>query len=143
MRLIDVQATRQAPHGKDPAGAANSTSASATRATGTARIPPKQSFALRALSKFLDALLQFVFVAPAKVLRSSLRAADAHRFGRRVGADAVQGQCPNVSSTRCASSGIDHASSQRRQRVIERQALKTLPCCGQYRSSHVALLLLA
>src|SRR6266478_1203852 len=78
MRLIDIEIARQAhDHG--------STAARATKTTaGTALSSALQStaFPLRAVAKFLDALLNIVLAATAKILCASLRSGDAHGFRR-------------------------------------------------------------
>ncbi len=74
MGLIYVKTLRQAPERK------NSSAARPSAGTAPETTSAEQAFALRALAKLLDALLQFILVAGTKILRAALRAADAHRF---------------------------------------------------------------
>ena len=88
MRLIYVEPLRQAADAEDSAATAGARKTSPA-GPAAARSAAEQSFALRAFTKFLNALLQFVFISRAEILRSSLCAVDAHGFRRSFGARSV------------------------------------------------------
>src|SRR5207244_12778953 len=63
-------------------------------------LPTRRSsdlFPLHTIAKFLDALLQLLFVAHAEILRASLRAAHADRFRGPFRSRSVQRQARDVS----------------------------------------------
>ncbi len=70
MRLIDVESPGHPAKG-DNSAALSTEAAVSSAETSTA-------FALRAIAKLLDPLLQIVFAPSAEVLRPPLRATDAH-----------------------------------------------------------------
>jgi hypothetical protein len=142
MRLIDVESARHPPDG-DYSGTA---SGSAEAATAPAKAPTALS--LHAIAKFLDALLQVVFVAKPEILSPPLRAADADRFGWPFGPCSIHGQAGDVpavlSPGRTIRASREPISSARKRRkcVFHGQALKTAAGCGQRREGVVRLLLL-
>ena len=73
MRLVDVESSRHPSNRNDPA-------AGPAEAAASAATEPTAAFALHAVAKFLNPFLQILFAPSAKVLRPSLRAADAHRL---------------------------------------------------------------
>src|SRR6266478_389725 len=139
MRLIDVEVARQPRnHDRSPAQ---------TTGTASARAAPLQAaaFALRAVAKFLDALLYIVLDAAAKILCAPLRAADTHRFRRTLRSCAIEGKRRNVTAVAVLPTA-EHASSsaacQSGKSVVQRKALKSAAgsdqCC---QISHALLLL--
>src|SRR5260370_15113161 len=121
MRLIDIQIARQArTHDRS---ATHATETTATRAAAL-QIP---AFTLRAVAKFLNAILQIAFAAAAKVLRAPLRSGNAYRFRRAFRPGAVKWQRRRVAATILAAaehSGAP-AARQRRKRVVQRETLES------------------
>ena len=86
MRLIDVEALRHSANHDHSAAGPSKTAATTVSWEATA------AFALHAIAKLLDPLLQILFVSSAEILRPSLRAADAYRLRWTLCARSVQGK---------------------------------------------------
>jgi hypothetical protein len=86
VRLIHIEAAPHAPE-RDWTSAARPTAKSTAAASSS---ETADSVLLRAIAKFLDAVLQFTFVALTEILRASLHTADAHRFGRGIRSSTVE-----------------------------------------------------
>src|SRR6266478_6173323 len=145
MRLIDIEIARQAhDHG--------STAARATKTTaGTALSSALQStaFPLRAVAKFLNAFLNIVLAAAAKILCASLRSGDAHRLRRAFRSGSIEGQRCKITAISILPTAAAHhsaraATGQGGKSAIHGQALE--PAAGGNQRSQVpqaALILLA
>src|SRR5260370_9893658 len=120
MRLIDIQIARQARN--DARSASHVTETAAPRAAAL-QIP---AFTLRAVAKFLNAILQIAFAAAAKVLRAPLRSGNAYRFRRAFRPGAVKWQRRRVAATILAAAEHSRAPAarQRRKRVVQRETLE-------------------
>jgi len=121
VRLIDVEAARHPAHHDDSARRPAAHSAKGATA-----------FPLHAIAEFLDALLQLFFIAHAKILSTSLRAADTDGFRGAFGARSVQRQAGGVTIVLSAaeaacSAEIVVCATEGRQRVFQCQALKAAP----------------
>src|SRR5882757_7648790 len=110
MRLINVEVATQTANHDRPA-TAETTSASGPSRTalpaGTAlpaalQIPP--AFSLHAIAKFLNAIFQILLGTATKILRASLRTANADGLRGIIEARATQWQTGGI-ATPCSSSG--------------------------------------
>ena len=87
-----------------------------------------QQVALRAIAKFLNALLNVILAAAAKILRAPLRSGDAHGFGRAFRPGTVERQRRSVAAISilpAAHHGGRSATCQSRKCAVQRQALKS------------------
>src|SRR5579864_8730453 len=139
MRLIDVEVARQPRNHNRPSGK--------TTETASARAAPLQTaaFALRAFAKFLDALLNFVLAAAAKILRAPLRSADAHGFRRAFRSRAVERQRGNITAISILPATEQAgcpAARQSGKRAVQREALKSAARSNERRQISQPLVLL-
>ena len=122
MRLIDIETARHSANHDHSAGPATAAPGEATAA-----------FALHPIAKLLDPLLQLLFVSSAKVLRSSLCAADAYGLRRPFCSSSIQGKGGKIAvalasavATHSAEAGI--STGKRGERAVHRQTLKSAAC---------------
>src|SRR5712672_723915 len=140
MRLIDVESFGHPANGDNPAGSSAEATSAAWKTTAT--------FALHAIAKFLNALLEIFLAAPAEILRSSLRAANAYRLCRTLSSCSIQRQTCDIIATLPPAKGTCPADTrasacQGRECVVHRQTLKATAGCGHRRGDVVRLFLLA
>src|ERR1700730_9771384 len=140
VRLIDVEIAWYARNHDGPTARTTGTTASAWPSA-----LQTTAFALRAVAKLLNALLNVVLAAAAKILRAPLRSSDTHGLRRSVGTGAIEGQRGNVTAISILAAAENAAASaarQSRKSAVQRQALKSAARGDQRGQVPKALILL-